>query len=408
MSSAAANIITLLALYFAALILAVQHVSDRYSPALGVPVLIRHASVPLIVLVVLAALAVLLSIEGRMAGTMVLVAILVSLCGSYYLWSRLGDGERITGLLHKIPGYRKEAAVREVIWNAAQRPNPRVIAVALRVFPVDSPEQDRLLRWLVEYREVLAKEWMTRELVGVLLPSGGASQPSEESSHVLETLLADALDREDYDRALLVLDAVMDALARADPWTRAHAELLHAFGFALWNVGRPGESTARRASIPPRLENLQSLLHPRLKRLWSHLRDLGDPDAVESYAQVLGCLAAETGDGFMLTRLYEFMEGGFRRGLWTEQALRNLAVDLRAARQERTSELKNGEVELERIDSLAITGAAMLVELYGEAELESYLANALLFEGSLRHVHEQDWLKPESYARVKRVLSQRH
>jgi hypothetical protein len=55
MNSAATNVITLLALYFAALILAVQHVSDRHSPALSVPVLIRHASVPLAVLLVLAA-----------------------------------------------------------------------------------------------------------------------------------------------------------------------------------------------------------------------------------------------------------------------------------------------------------------------------------------------------------------
>jgi hypothetical protein len=296
--------------------------------------------------------------------------------------------------------------VREALWNAVQRANPRVASVALRVFPAGTPEQDRLLRWLAEHRQILAKEWMTRELVGVLLPPGEVSQPSEESSRALETLFIDALDREDFDRALLVLDAVMDALARADHWTQAHADLLHAFGFALWNVGRPGESVARRASIPPRLESIQSLLHPRLKRLWNHLRELGDPEAVELYAQVIGDLAARTGDDFMLTRLYEVMEDGFREGLWTEQALHQLAVDLRSSRQERVPESKDRE--LERIDSLAITGAAMLVELYGEAELERYLGNAMLFKDSLHHVREQDWLKPERYVPVKRMLSQRY
>ena len=54
MSSAATNIITLLALYFVALILAVQDVSEQYSPALSLPVIKRHASIPLAVLFVLA------------------------------------------------------------------------------------------------------------------------------------------------------------------------------------------------------------------------------------------------------------------------------------------------------------------------------------------------------------------
>jgi hypothetical protein len=408
MSSATANIITLLALYFAALILAVQHVSDRFSPSLSVPVLVRHASVPFIVLIILTAIAVLLPIEGRRAGAIVLVAILVSLCGSYYLWSRLGDGELIAGLLHKMPGYRKEAAVRDVLWNAVQSSNPRVAAVALRVFSAGTPEQDRLLQWLIEHREIVAKEWMTRELVDVILPLGVAGQPSEESTRALEILFVDALDREDYDRALLVLDAVMDGLTRADHWTQAHAHLLHAFGFALWNVGQLGESVVRRASIPPRLESIQSLLHSRLKRLWIHLRELGDPEAVELYAQVIGDLTAHTGDDFMLTRLYEAMEAGFREGLWTEQALHQLAVDLRSSRQEHMPESGAPGFELERIDSMAITGAAMLVELYGGTELERYLGNAMLFKDSLRHVREQPWLKPESYASVKRALSQRH
>jgi hypothetical protein len=79
MSSAATNIITLLALYFAALILAVQHVSDRYSPALSVPMLTRYASVPLAVLLFLAALAVLLPVGGYVAGAMVMITILTSL-----------------------------------------------------------------------------------------------------------------------------------------------------------------------------------------------------------------------------------------------------------------------------------------------------------------------------------------
>jgi hypothetical protein len=135
---------------------------------------------------------------------------------------------------------------------------------------------------------------------------------------------------------------------------------------------------------------------------------VGDPEAVELYAQVIGDLAAHTGNTFMLTRLYNVMETGFREGLWTEQALHQLAVDLRSTRQERVPESKRREFELEWIDSLAITGAAMLVELYGEAGLERYLGNAMLFKDFPQHVREQDWLKPESYAPVKRALSQRH
>ncbi len=135
---------------------------------------------------------------------------------------------------------------------------------------------------------------------------------------------------------------------------------------------------------------------------------MGDPEAVELYTQVIGDLAAHTGNTFMLTRLYNVMETGFREGLWTEQALHQLAVDLRSTRQERVAESEDHEFEFEQINSLAITGAAMLVELYGEAELERYFGNAMLFKDSLRLVREQDWLKPESYASVKLALSQRH
>lgn len=69
MGPVVSNVVTLLALYFAALILAVQHVSDRYSPALGMPLLVRRASLPLTALFILAALAALLPVgEGRAAG----------------------------------------------------------------------------------------------------------------------------------------------------------------------------------------------------------------------------------------------------------------------------------------------------------------------------------------------------
>ncbi len=142
MGSAVANIITLLALYFAALVFAVQHVSDRYSPALNTPMLVRYASVPLAVLVfALAAPAVLLPAEGSLAKVMVVGAILTSLCGSYHLWSTLGDGERTAGLLRAVPRSRREPAVREVLWNAAQRANPRVAAVACACSPPTRPSR---------------------------------------------------------------------------------------------------------------------------------------------------------------------------------------------------------------------------------------------------------------------------
>ncbi len=408
MGPVVSNVVTLLALYFAALILAVQHVSDHYSPALAVPVLVRRASAPLAVLLGLVVLALLVPTgSGGAADAVMMGAILAGLGGSFYLWSGLGDGERIARLLHTVRSGRREPAVREVLWNAAQRANPPVAAVALRVFPADSPEQDGLLRWLADHREVLAKEWMARELAAVLLPPDGTAAPGGERSRVLEMLLVDVLDRGDHDRALLVLDAVMEALALTDPWTPAHADLLHAFGFALWNVGVPGESVPRTAGVQPRLGGVQSVFHQRLMYLRRHLLGLRDSEAVEFYAHVLGALAAETGDGFVLTCLYEVMEGGFRERLWTEQALHQLGSDLGFARRGRGAESGDPAFEPERIDALAITGAAMLVELYGEDDLERYLGNALLFKGSLRHAQEQEWLKPESHAAVERELSRR-
>lgn len=248
---------------------------------------------------------------------------------------------------------------------------------------------------------------MTRELTAVLLPPDGTAAPGRERSRVLEMLLVDALDRGDHDRALLVLDPVMEALALADPWTPAHADLLHAIGFALWNVGRPGESVPRTVGVPPLLEGVRSVFSQRLIRLRRHLLGLRDPEALGAYAQALGYLAADTGDGFVLTRLYEAMESGFRERLWTDLALHQLASDMGFARRGRGAQSGDLAFEPERIDALAITGAAMLVELYGEGDLDRYLGNARLSKVSLRHVQEQEWLSLESYAAVERALSRR-
>jgi hypothetical protein len=119
MDSTVNHIITLLALYFAAVILAVQYVSDRYSFALSTPMLRRYDSVPLVVLVVLAMLGVLLPARSRAVGAiMAMPAILTSLYGSYYLWSKLGNSERIAELLHMVPTRRRKSAMRETLWNA--------------------------------------------------------------------------------------------------------------------------------------------------------------------------------------------------------------------------------------------------------------------------------------------------
>lgn len=287
--------------------------------------------------------------------------------------------------------------------------------MALRVFRAGTPEQDGLMRWLLEHRELLSREWMIRETVSAMLPPGLAGQPGEARARALETLVVDALDREDYDRAFLVLDAVMEALGRADPWTEAQANLLHALGFALWNVGQPGESIPRKSSIPPRLENIQALLHPRLRRLWGHLRGLRDARAVELYAQVIGSLAGRAGDAAMLSLLYDVMEDGHKEGLWTEDALYQLAVDLSIVRERYAptcapvpDDTQSGSRWVsEWADALAITGAAMLVERHEVGGLGRYLASAMLFEDALPHFREQRWLRPESYAEVRRAISER-
>ncbi len=71
MSPAAGYTITLLTPYFAVLILAVQYVSDRYSPALNSPVLSRGALVPSVVHFARTVVAALLPIQGRAAELMV-------------------------------------------------------------------------------------------------------------------------------------------------------------------------------------------------------------------------------------------------------------------------------------------------------------------------------------------------
>ena len=407
-SVAAAGTIALLSLYFAALVVALQHVADRYSPALQIPVLRQSATLPLSLLTLLVLATGVLLIQGSRAGWINLLAfglllagLVTSLWASYRLWERLSDDQAIAVWLAQVPLNRRNAATRDILWQAVNRADPPIATVALGVFPVGSSGLNELLDWLRDNPELLSTMWMTRALNAALLPAGITD--SEAQATILSTFTR-ALDQDAYERADAILEAVTDALLVASPWTRTHGQVLREFSWSLWNIGEPDASIPRSALIPEQIDKLRRLtLQLALRHIWTHLQELGNSGAVEDYTGVLGWLAKQTGDDLMLTRLEDVMIDGFPQGLWTPQALHQLGCDLGVVR-------RNGdESQLGHdswIDMLAIDGAAMLVELGDERELRRYLGNARLRRQSLDNLHVQRWILPKSYDRVREALDQ--
>lgn len=456
--------VAMLTVYATALFLALQQVADRFSPRF-IPIVFRQRRVlvslgVLLILLILAGTSAFLTTSTPITiATFVVLVITVvgALVASFQTLALVADGTRIVDWVDQTRD--RDATLQDVLWKAIDRADHRVVVKALQVGLASDETEENLLTWLSRHRDLLSTGWLAHEGLTVLLAVTD-TKPSSTASRfdVICTLLREALAAESFPLARDVTDETMDMLAEARPWTQNHAQLMYDLGFTIWNIGEHGVfSEPRTTKQASQLADTKDVYLAGTTWIRRHLLDIGDAQAVNAYGAELCTFGSDIQDKeareSVLARAFDLMADGFKLHLLTRRGVEVMMSHLGPMRYGFDED--NDSDYQEWIDSLVVTLAAIYIELppieqdddiddaVGEfigdgqvveipvevlidgasdvvfrrpktpQEIEDDAVYHLLGNGYIvrRHkrgdkivCHKQDWLKPESYQRVARLL----
>lgn len=428
------TIALMLTVYVAALVWGIQHVCDRYTPNLLVTFFRRVALLPLITLVILLCIAGILLLPSASSALAALhlplwagdvfafgflvVAVVVVIAAVYWMMQCLAKGTPIIAWFRKRKG--QIAILEDILLNVIQHNDVRLTHEVLSATLSGRPEnRQAMIDWLEDHRTLLSINWVAKELIGVILSSPLDDEAADAYYDLLGMILSEALDKEEIAYAQFILDALCDALDKAQPWTDAHMNLLTHMGFTLWKIGDQGAWMPRIIKIPDQLKNLRWWFYSRVRRTWHHVLSLKDADAVNYFILALCELIRETTDTkdlceFFLSRVYDVLADAYPEHLLNAEALKNLVDELGHLRLE-LPDIYDEDTQKE-IDSYMLASLAILAEL-GEAEDDllhaagnGYMRRRIIkgkWLGTHRFKNEPDyfyWLSPLSYTAARKVL----
>ena len=428
------TIALMLTVYVAALVWGIQHISDRYSPKLLMTFFRRIALWPLIVLVLLLCIAGILLFQSipptfvalqlpfwagdAISFVLLVTAVVVVIAAVYSMVRSLAEGTPIISWLRK----RKDQVLilEDILLNVFQHSDVQLTHEALSVaLRGRSENRQAIIDWLEDHHTWLSTNWLARELIGVILSSPLDATAVRTYGDLLYIMLGETLDKEEPAQARFVLEAICDALEKAQPWTKAHMNLLSHIGFTLWKIGEYGAWIPRTARIPEQLKNLQWWFLQRVQSIWYDVLHLKDADSVYYFTLALCELineAAGTKDHCesLLGRVYDVLDDGYHEHVLNVKTLEHLVNGLGQLRYE-LPDAENEDTQT-RIDSYMLASLAILVEL-GEKEdaLGHTAANGYMMHritkgkwlGTYKFRSEPDyypWLAPESYTGARRAL----
>ncbi|MFL5667064.1 MAG: hypothetical protein ACJ8BW_37805 [Ktedonobacteraceae bacterium] len=296
---------------------------------------------------------------------------------------------------------------QDVLKSAIDRSDQRIIKLALRKALSDQQAREKHVHYLIEHRDLLATDWLTRETVAIALSNFDADA-AKVCADLLCTLLGKALDNDEFPRAKIMITEIFAALTHAIPWTEAHGELLSLVGFTIWKIGEPEKYTRRfKSGVDELLNGVKEHFFKQLGDIWKPLKDAQSLNGVECFAGVLNKLIVETTT--INDLVHEVTEYRFCHGYLKLQKIEEIRESLKQAVQEvynlSASDYERGKVH-GAADNLFIDLAVMLAEL-GESKetLYSFLSNLKTGNRAV-HIrqkmlgpqpHKHPWLKEESY-----------
>lgn len=377
--TAATGAIAMLAVFAAALIFDLQHVGERYTPALH-PIIIRQSSrwmFYLAALVLITSFTILLPgstwVEVVAVGSLV-ASVVISLCGAYWLWRLTETGPTAVALLYLLPDAPRYDGAVDILGTAIARGDRRTTGCVLKVFGAGSERHAALLDWLSNQRDLLKPEWVTTETVQSIrggLAGGGAERLQNPISRILD----DALNNEDYGRADAIVSGSMRGLESTESFLKEQSALAFHLGFTIWYHGEEGARDPRLHEQGTRYSYLKDTFILELKRVWDTVLERADSAQVTAICQVVMRLQQEDIPVvFNSSIVFGILEDGGIARLLEQSGLEDLASAVGAARHSRRA--KGSELDQDRLDSLAELVALWVAELGAPDQVIRILGNA--------------------------------
>lgn len=386
------NTIIILTLYMGALIFAMQHVADRYSPRLIGTLLNGYGVGTLVLLIFSGFLSGIFVVCAKyvppeevppgvwdgLAAIILLGTLIGGLVLSYLTWNEATNGIKLINsltqgqlyIIYKLSRTTKQyrldflaqslsrsvLVLQEILLKAIGRDDRPIIIAALNAVLItcaaNQEQREKFMEWLVDHRDLLASDWMTRTLLGQLMGDRQDSLPVTAYGNVLHALLIEALDDEAFPRALEILSAALGALQTTKPWTTSEADLLYQVGAALWYTGEPRFRVFRTVHIPGQLSDLQTFFVGEVIKIWNQVKELRTSDSLEAFSSALIKLISETPEEGFITLMSDVVsEPIFLRLPYIE--VRTLRSTLDTSRQEEGA--KWLESKREKMDDLIQT-----------------------------------------------------
>ncbi len=430
--TALATIAAMLIAYLAIIIWAFEHVADRYTPKLMLPFFRRLALWPLISLLILLVVMVILLLPplphlllsfvigpfqsppwlgDGLSGLLLIISFVVVLLSGYMIVQYLANGKLFIPWLHE--QVDRYDALQEILFKSMQRADQGIATSALQeALDGQESEREKFLVWFMENQDLLATDWLIRDLPRFLLPVALDEKSAQLYKDFLNMLLEKALDNNSYSSVRIILKTLLQTLEKAKVWTKAHSDLLYLLGFTIWKEGEPGRCILRQARISYQLEEIQSIFIDGVNTIWQRVSETEDLDAVEAFTLVLKRLAMETLNERL--PLHSLIEYSYKHHLITSQKIQEIKECLCdiIRSYNHLDEINRSKLE-NMIDNLFIDLAVMLVELEGNGENAYYFltprntvnrTSQLKNKMSSNNYHQHSWLKKECYQVVAEKL----
>src|SRR5579864_2621150 len=143
-------------------------------------------------------------VSDTISFMLLMAAVILVIIAVYQMVSKLAKGTPVISWLRK----KKDQTLllEDILLNAIQRSDVRLTREALRAALGGQPDNHQaMLDWLQDHRTWLSTNWLARELISIILASPLDAKAADTYDDLLCTLLAEALDKEEFSHARFVL-----------------------------------------------------------------------------------------------------------------------------------------------------------------------------------------------------------
>lgn len=267
-----------------------SRVAERYSFFLGQSFQRYIPSVILLTAAAIAPITVLLvqvPNPTSVAAASMFISAAVGLASSWWLSVSGFEHKLIPSLLLGLPSAIRQTAIEEALVKASMRSDALFVGDLLKYLESNGYNQQQLLAWMTDHRELYAMDWFTREVLGSLRRRT-ASEWSSDHTYQLGLILRESVSGGNYRQADWAIETTTDVLCAHSPWSDSHSHLLDRIGSVLWLE----KASSVVAGEVDDLWWLRLRFQGEVGRIGARLRSTGDAASFGKYLWSLSGLVA--------------------------------------------------------------------------------------------------------------------